>query len=309
MDNEKINKIEETGPEIDKCSGNCDDNCKIKNKAFLNYQYRPTQIATDPVVEKSGQSSVVSVCLDNNRRNPKFKMFKLSCKEATEPGDVILYKVGVVNTGNTPLNGVTLVDDLDNDTSYIVNSASVVRAQTGEDPSVPFTVLSPGDPLRIRANQTLPVGEMFIFSYKITVDNALENNTIRNNVSVTTTEAPTPQTDFVEIPANFARVAIAKAVFPANTNCVRCGDDLTYRITLTHTGTIPAINVVVTDLFDPEFCFDANDVTVRNKSGAIVTMGITKTVVNGLLTLTIASLPVGEIYTITIAGEICCCND
>ena len=28
-------------------------------------------------------------------------MFKLSCKEATEPGDVILYKVGVVNTGNT----------------------------------------------------------------------------------------------------------------------------------------------------------------------------------------------------------------
>ena len=51
MDNEKINKIEETNPETNTCSGTCDDNCKIKNKAFFNYQYRPTQIAIDPVTE------------------------------------------------------------------------------------------------------------------------------------------------------------------------------------------------------------------------------------------------------------------
>ena len=63
MNNKKINKIEEINPETNTCSGTCDDNCKIKNKAFLNYQYRPTgeQLSS---YEKSGlSSSRSSVCL------------------------------------------------------------------------------------------------------------------------------------------------------------------------------------------------------------------------------------------------------
>ena len=60
MNNKKINKIEEINPETNTCSGTCDDNCKIKNKAFFNYQYRPTQIAIDPVTE------IGEICCCNN---------------------------------------------------------------------------------------------------------------------------------------------------------------------------------------------------------------------------------------------------
>lgn len=309
MDNENKNITGEVKPETkpcpikcdDKCDDKCDNNCKIKNIAFLEYQYRPT--TTEGIESKCDKSSVVGVCLEKI----SFKMFKLSCKESTEPGDIILYRVVVINTGNVPLINVRLSDNLDNDTSYVPNSASVMREQGGNDVPIPF-VVNPGDPLVIIATPPLLPGEMFIFSYKVLVDNSLENNTIRNNATVTHSRDPIGQSDFVEIPVRFARVDINKSVYPVNTNCVKCGDNLTYRIRLTHSGTIPAINLVVTDLFDTEFCFDKKDVTIRNKAGQVVTNGVNINVDGNLLTVNIATLPVGEIYTITVDGEICCCN-
>ena len=297
--------------ESNTCAPNCDDNCRIKNMAFLQYQYGPTATSESSNIDKSARSGVVSVCLEN-KRNAKFKMFKISSKEATEPGDIIQYRVAVANTGDVPLNGVKLVDVIDSDTTYVANSASVVRAVSGVDTPVPFTpsYVNVAKTLTITADQVLPVGEMFIFSYKVSVSSTLSNPIIKNNATITTTTqgATSPQKDSVEIPIRYARVGIAKSISPAYTRCVKCGDSLTYKITLTHSGTVPATNLVVTDLFDPEFCFDADDVVVKNKAGATVgSLTVTKTVTNGLLTVKITTLPVGEVYTITISGEICCC--
>lgn len=297
--------------ESNTCAPNCDDNCRIKNMAFLQYQYGPTATSESSNIDKSARSGVVSVCLEN-KRNAKFKMFKISSKEATEPGDIIQYRVAVANTGDVPLNGVKLVDVIDSDTTYVANSASVVRAVSGVDTPVPFTpsYVNVAKTLTITADQVLPVGEMFIFSYKVSVSSTLSNPIIKNNATITTTTqgATSPQKDSVEIPIRYARVGIAKSISPAYTRCVKCGDSLTYKITLTHSGTVPATNLVVTDLFDPEFCFDADDVVVKNKAGATVgSPTVTKTVTNGLLTVKITTLPVGEVYTITISGEICCC--
>ncbi|MBC6696451.1 DUF11 domain-containing protein [Terrisporobacter mayombei] len=294
------------------CSPNCYDNCKMKNMAFLQYQYGPTATSESSNIDKSAKSGVVSVCLEN-KRNAKFKMFKISSKEATEPGDIIQYRVAVANTGDVPLNGVKLVDIIDSDTTYVANSARVVLAVSGADTIVPFTPSydDATKTLTITADQALPVGEMFIFSYKVSVSSTLSSTIIKNNATITTTTqgATSPQNDSVEIPARYARVAIAKSISPAYNRCVRCGDSLTYKITLTHSGTVPATNLVVTDLFDPEFCFDAYDVEVKNKAGKIVgAPTVTKTVTNGLLTVNITTLPVGEVYTITISGEICCCQ-
>ncbi len=297
--------------ESNTCAPNCDDNYRIKNMAFLQYQYGPTATSESSNIDKSARSGVVSVCLEN-KRNAKFKMFKISSKEATEPGDIIQYRVAVANTGDVPLNGVKLVDVIDSDTTYVANSASVVRAVSGVDTPVPFTpsYVNVAKTLTITADQVLPVGEMFIFSYKVSVSSTLSNPIIKNNATITTTTqgATSPQKDSVEIPIRYARVGIAKSISPAYTRCVKCGDSLTYKITLTHSGTVPATNLVVTDLFDPEFCFDADDVVVKNKAGATVgSPTVTKTVTNGLLTVKITTLPVGEVYTITISGEICCC--
>ncbi|WP_297131188.1 DUF11 domain-containing protein [Terrisporobacter sp.] len=297
--------------ESNTCAPNCDDNCRIKNMAFLQYQYGPTATSESSNIDKSARSGVVSVCLEN-KRNAKFKMFKISSKEATEPGDIIQYRVAVANTGDVPLNGVKLVDIIDSDTTYVANSASVVRAVSGVDTPVPFTpsYVNVAKTLTITADQVLPVGEMFIFSYKVSVSSTLSNPIIKNNATITTTTqgATSPQKGSVEIPIRYARVGIAKSISPAYTRCVKCGDSLTYKITLTHSGTVPATNLVVTDLFDPEFCFDADDVVVKNKAGATVgSPTVTKTVTNGLLTVKITTLPVGEVYTITISGEICCC--
>lgn len=306
LNSENINNESNT------CSPNCDDNCKIKNMAFLQYQYGSTATSESSNIDKSAKSGIVSVCLENEK-NAKFKMFKISSKEATEPGDIIEYIVAVANTGDVPLNGVQLVDIIDSNTTYVDNSARVVLALSGEDTIVDFipSYEDTTKTLTIKADEALSVGEMFIFYYKVSVSSTLSSPIIKNNATITTTTqgATSPQNDSVKTPVKYARVAIDKSISPEYTRCVRCGDSLNYKITLTHSGTVPATNLVVTDLFDPEFCFDEYDVEVKNEAEKVVEAPtVTKTVTNGLLTVNITTLPVGEVYTITISGEICCCQ-
>lgn len=321
MDNNEINNSQEvidsttdekpcTDPDKcpPTCSDECTDNCKMKNIAFLNYQYNTSADGTS-TKQKSAQSNVTKLCVDP-KKNPKFKMFKISCKEATEPNDVILYKVAIANTGNVPLTNVKLVDDLDNDTTYVAGSAKVVLAVPG-DPDAPanFTPpVAPFDPLTIAITDPLPVGGIFIVSYKIQVISTSTKPVITNRATVTTTEEPTPQTDFVVIPSGFANVSIVKSIV-GNPDCVTCGQALTYNLVLTNSGNIAAKNLVVTDLFDSEFCFKATDVKVYDKDNNLVA-GTSASVdpISGLLTVNIPSLAGNNTkYTIVVPGTVCCC--
>lgn len=297
------------GSNPNECPANCNNECEIKNMAFLQYKYGEGQSAK----EKSDISEVVSICLNNNENgDPRVSVIKDVNKTATEPGDTLTYKVYVTNTGDGPLTEIELIDTLDNDTNYVTDSAKVVRASTNAEVDIDtLSYDSNTHILTITVDDELPEGETFIFSYDVLVDDELSDDDITNIVRVTTNEAD-PQEDSTLVEASFARVTIEKEIaYPDNASCVKCNDDLTYEIEVEHVdGTIPAIDLVVTDLFDSEFCFDEDDVTVTNRAGQILDEGdgVHVDVTNGLLTVEIDELPIDELFTITVEGKICCCK-
>lgn len=304
LDND-LQNVENGQVDNDRCPENCDDKCKIKNIAFLQYEYGTGSTAK----EKSDISNSVSICVKHNNDdddNPRFSVIKDVNKDVTEPGDTLTYKVYVTNTGDGSLSEVELIDQLDSDTNYVTGSAKVVLASTNAPVDFDTPVYdSNTHRLTITVNDELPEGDTFIFSYDVLVDDEIDDITmlIANHATVTTAEADS-QDDATEIAASFARVTIEKEiVYPENVRCVKCNDRLVYEIRVRHSqGTIPARDLVITDLFDSEFCFDEDDVTVSPAAGSDVT------VVNGLLTVTIDELAVGRTVTITVDGKICCCE-
>lgn len=279
------------------CPKECPEGCKMRNIAFLQYQYGTGSSAT----QKSAVSdNNASICINNKKSD--FGIIKNVNKDRTEPGDVLTYKVYVTNTGDTPLTNVVLTDKLDSDATYVGGTGKVVLKSTGLPVSIaPINYNNTTKTLIITVNSPLPVGETFVFSYDVTVSNPITgDNNIRNNVSVDTNET-LPKTDETVVPVSYARVTISKAIIkPVGVKCVRCGEDLTYQITVKNEGNTPATNLLITDLFDSEFCFDKEDVTVS--------IGATVDVAEGLLKVTIAQLNAGATATITVAGKVCCCK-
>lgn len=284
----------------------------MKNMSFLQYEYGEGQNTK----EKSDTSNVVSICInkDNGGDNHDVSIIKDVNKSVTEPGDTLTYKVYVTNTGDGELTNVVLVDILDNVTNYVDGSAKVVLASTNAAVDFDTPGYVPGThTLTITVNDELPEGETFIFSYDVLVDDVIYDPTmpIENRATVETNETE-PQEDSTSVETRYARVNIEKEiVYPKYAKCVKCDDKLTYAIEVEHyAGTIPATNVVVTDLFDSEFCFDKDDVKVTNRAGYKLDVydGVDVDVTNGLLTVNIDSLPVGEKYTITVEGKVCCCK-
>lgn len=294
------------------CSGNCQDKCKMKNMSFLQYSYGEGQNTK----EKSDTSNVVSICIDkdNGGDSSDVSIIKSVNKSVTEPGDTLTYTVYVTNTGDGELTEVVLVDILDDETNYVDGSAKVVLAPNNAAVNFDEPVYDGAThKLTITVNDELLEGKTFIFSYDVLVDDVIDDPTMRieNRATVTTNETE-PQEDSTSVATSYARVSIEKEiVYPKYAKCVKCDDKLTYAIEVEHyAGTIAATDVVVTDLFDSEFCFDKYDVKVTNRAGYKLdeTDGVYVDVMNGLLTVTIDSLPVDEKYTITIEGKVCCCK-
>lgn len=302
------------------CPDRCNNGCEIRNIAVVNYQYTPVEGGVEAEAEDaSAVSNPVRTCIKNGI-NPDFRIIKSASKEATEPEDVILYTVTVINTGDTVLNGVRISDDIDNISTYVPGSANVVLHVPNEpDDNVGFTIVSSDDPIVIVAEEGLEAGDMFIFSYKVQVNSDVgDNESVDNTVTVTTTTIPDAELiDKHNIPIRYARINVTKSIIrntSASPDCMECGDAFAYRIQLINTGNIAATNVVVTDFFDSRFCFDPNYIEFRDMNGKIVEgEDPIITVVNGLLTVTIASLQPSSLNLengrrIIVPGRICCCD-
>ncbi len=288
----------------DRCNGECEDNCRIKNIAFLQYGYGEGSSAR----EQSDISESVSICVQKeDEDNPRASLIKSVNKEVTEPGDILIYTIHVNNTGDTSLSDVMLKDTLDSDCEYIDGSATIVLASTGED-------VNTEDPdydsntniLTIEAIDELPEGDTFIYSYSVRVNDPIEDDdTIDNHVIVGTNETADLE-DTTTVPVRYARVNIEKEILePEDAECVRCGDNLTYVIRVEHVeGTAVATDLVITDLFDSEFCFDEGDVEVLIDNDRYEVR-----VEEGLLTVEIYELAPRESVRITVRGRICCCRE
>jgi fimbrial isopeptide formation D2 family protein len=210
-----------------------------------------------------------------------------------DPGSVITYTVTGVNTGETALNSVSIVDDL----SAVLENAVYngdVAATLGDSPVVAEDSLS--------WTGALAVGERVTITYSVTVNGdaggALLENTV-SGVAVPPGEVElTPPPAETEHPVGKPGFTFEKTSDPASGTKVATGSVVTYTLTGVNTGETALDSVTITD--------DLGDVLrhAELKGAAVVKIGdreVAPAAIDGTELIWTGSLAEGETITITYA--------
>jgi uncharacterized repeat protein (TIGR01451 family)/fimbrial isopeptide formation D2 family protein/LPXTG-motif cell wall-anchored protein len=175
---------------------------------------------------------------------------------AVKRGDTVTYTVVAENTGDAPLTGVTVTDnlaDVFDDAAFVSGSLS---ASAGDAPTLAGNILSwTGD---------LAVGEQVTLTYQVKVNADAANGAILLNKVVAAGEAP----GGVDVPSNCSDgtepdcttthptpATSLKVEKTDNKTVVGAGEALTYDVTVTNTGADQATGVKVTDLLPAELTY------------------------------------------------------
>ena len=175
------------------------------------------------------------------------------------PGNLVTYVVTLRNTGNAPLNGLTVTDDLG---AYDFNS-STVYPLTYEDGSIALFVngvpqaaptVTAGPPLVV-TGINIPGGGDAVLVYQARANAFADPNqggTIVNTVTVTGDglSAPITATETVNVQVA-PELTISKSITPSQ---VVDNDRVTYTFVIQNAGNQPVVatdNAAITDTFDP----------------------------------------------------------
>ena len=189
-------------------------------------------------------------------------------------GSEVTYVVSIVNTGDAPITGVTVTDDLG---EYDFNGTTLVPLTYVEDSATLFIngvlqadpAVEAGPPLVI-SGLTIPAGGIATLIYVAQVNEFAPldaGRTIVNRVVVTGSCADVEATATITVRAE-ADLTITKSLCPGT---VTCGGTLTYTFVIQNTGNTPVVatdDAVITDTFDPAL----SDITVT-LNGVVLTAG------------------------------------
>ena len=175
------------------------------------------------------------------------------------PGDLVTYVVTLRNTGNAPLNGVVVTDNLG---AYDFNGSSVYPL-TYEDGSVALFVngvpqaapaVTAGPPLVI-TGINVPGGGDAVLVYQARANsfaNPSQGGTIVNTVTVTGDGLSAPITATETVTVQVApELTISKSITPSQ---VVDNDRVTYTFVIQNSGNQAVVatdNAAITDTFDP----------------------------------------------------------
>lgn len=174
-------------------------------------------------------------------------------------GGEVTYVVSIINSGSTPISGVTVTDNLG---EYSFGAGTVVpltylentllHYQNGVLQATP--VIEQGDDLKV-SGIVIPAGGESILVYKTRVNefaNPNEDGQITNQVVVSGDGiSTTVLADATITPENEAALSIQKGISPSE---VAENGRLTYTFTITNTGIAAATEedqIVISDLFQP----------------------------------------------------------
>ena len=189
-------------------------------------------------------------------------------------GSEVTYVVSIVNTGDAPITGVAVTDDLG---EYDFNGTTLVPLTYVEDSATLFLngvlqadpAVDAGPPLVI-SGLTIPAGGIATLIYVARVNEFAPldaGRTIVNRVVVTGSCADVEAAATITVRAE-ADLTITKSLCPGT---VTCGGTLTYTFVIQNTGNTLVVatdDAVITDTFDPAL----SDITVT-LNGVVLTAG------------------------------------
>lgn len=208
-----------------------------------------------------------------------------------DPGSVITYTVTGINTGETALNSVSIVDDLSDVLENAVYNDDAA-ASLGESPVVSDESLS--------WNGALQVGERVTITYSVTVNGDAGGELLLNTVTGVAVppggEELTPPPSTTEHPVGKPGFTFEKTSDPASGTKIASGSVVTYTLTGVNTGETGLDEVTITDSLE--------DVLPHAKlnGDAVATVGdrsVAAPVLNGTTLTWTGSLAEGETVTIT----------
>ncbi|EEM46784.1 hypothetical protein bthur0005_33210 [Bacillus thuringiensis serovar pakistani str. T13001] len=246
---------------------------EIQNQGNVSFQYQPD--ATKPPVSITTPTPTTITPVNVGTLNP----IKTADKSVVSVGDTITFTITFQNEGTIPVTSISVTDSLPAGTSFIPNSVTINNIPVpNANPStgIPVGTLNPSESVTILFKVqviTLPLNKMITNIASITYTS--QPDPTRPPVTTTTTTTP-PIT--IEVNPNEPNTFIKTA----NVNSANLGDFITYTLTFTNNGTIPANNVLITDPLPPEVTFYPNSVTVNGiaRPGTNPTIGILISTVN-----------------------------
>jgi uncharacterized repeat protein (TIGR01451 family) len=163
-------------------------------------------------------------------------------------GENVTYTLDIRNIGNAVATGVTVVDNLDGDTTYVNNSCTVTGLPTGATCSHSNgTITWSGFDLPANMATTIRV------QYQVDV-NTNAAGIIRNVVNIRAINEPVGDNDEESVPVVSQNVILQIQKNADQTTATR-GEEIVYTLRFRNAGTSNATNVTIRDVLDTDVSF------------------------------------------------------
>ncbi|MDA1853814.1 hypothetical protein PDJ89_14995 [Bacillus cereus] len=245
---------------------------EIQNQGNVSFQYQPD--ATKPPVSVTTPTPTTITPVNVGTINP----IKTADKSIVSVGDTITFTITFQNEGTIPVPDISVTDSLPAGTSFIPNSVTINN--------IPVPNANPSTGILVG---TLNPLDSVTISFQVQVITLPPNRMITNIAFITSTSQPDPTRPPVTTTITTPPITVEvnpnepnTFIKTANVNSAHLGDFITYTLTFTNNGAIPANNVLITDPLPPEVTFYPNSVTVNGvaRPGTNPTIGILIDTVN-----------------------------
>jgi len=279
------------------------DGTVISNQGFVSaitggVADQPSDDPRTPVVDDPTRDVVGNVPLIYAEKSAALEV-DTSSPGIVDPGDVLRYTITVYNNGNVPATGVTLVDSVPTNSTYIADSTTLNGVAIGvPDGGVPplaagIDISSADLPAATAGAGELSPGESAIIQFDVRVDAGVPVGTlITNQASVSSTELPDVLTDGDGNPATGPEptvvvvgpqqeLSITKQVAVVGGGAALAGSTLEYTVRVLNIGSVPARYVSITDDLDMPL---AGQLTYVDGSATLNGLSAGITVIGSVLT-------------------------